>query len=525
MKTPPDWITVRRRACMEIGAGARGNKGPPATQEGTDYEDDSRGSEDRPDPRLGRGVGYLSGMLKLKGHRTALIFDPMIKDKSEEFAARVKIINPDLIGFSVVTENYQWALNMAAVFKQNFATPIIFGGPHVTIMPQEVISNPQVDMVAVGESEKSLLELADSGLNRQDIKGIWFKQNGSVIRNSLRPLEPDIDQYPFPDEDLFYEQLPPSYRITPSVITSRGCPFSCTYCGNQIMQKVYRESGSASWVRRRSVENVLAELAWRKERHGSRHFVFMDDIFASDLEWLRRFIKEYKQKINLPFNCLAHPSLAKEETIALLKEGGCTFVDFGLQSGCSDIRKKVLYRYEKNEEVLAIAEVCKKHKLRFILDCILNLPFDTEETIKESLGLFNKARPDIVSCYSLAYLPRAQIMGISKGAGLLSEEDIGLIEEGRHPLRLSSVVRKHGKDDYRRYSFLFCSLPILPKWSVSMIVRSRLLFSLFTSMPLIFLALPRVIAKFKFGFRPVSRNLISNGIFYFKNYLFRRKKI
>jgi len=315
------------------------------------------------------GVGYLSSYLKLNGHQTFLLFDPMFFNKAyiknerlrnlfhkeREFVNRLKEIKPDLIGFSVVVANYQWALGMANIFKQNFNLPIIFGGPHVTIVPEEVISNPQVDMVAVGESEKSLLELANSGLTIKNIKGIWFKEGSRVIRNELRELETDIDQYPFPDEDLFYEQLPASYRITPSVITSRGCPFNCTYCGNQIMQKIYRDAGFNTWVRRRSVDNVLKELSWRKEKHCSRHFVFMDDIFTSDLGWLREFIKKYHEEIKLPFNCLAHPGLVEEETIALLKEGGCTLVDFGLQSGCPDIRRKVLYRYENNQDVIKVA--------------------------------------------------------------------------------------------------------------------------------------------------------------------------
>lgn len=211
------------------------------------------------------GVSYLSAYLKQHEIEVHLLFDPLLfnkayiqnaklKDKfsiDKKFLTGIEDINPDLIGFSVVTANYQWALEKAVLFKKHFPkVPIIFGGPHPTIVPEEVIGNAQVDMIAVGEAEESLLELMNKKLQKKDVRGIWFKDDkGETIRNPLYPLETNIDKYPFPDDELFYRQIPPSYRIVPSVITSRGCPFSCTYCGNQSMQKIYKESGSSNWVR------------------------------------------------------------------------------------------------------------------------------------------------------------------------------------------------------------------------------------------------------------------------------------
>jgi len=485
------------------------------------------------------GVSYLSSYLKEHGHTTYLLFDPMFFNKAyvriegfrkifrkeEDFIRRLREIKPDLIGFPVLAANYQWAIGMAAFFKEWIDTPIIFGGPHATIIPDEVIANPQVDMVAVGEAEESLLELANTQLKDKNVKGIWFKEGKDIIKNKLRVLGPDIDRYPFPDDDLFYEQLPPSYRITPSVITSRGCPFSCTYCGNQIMQKINREAGSAIWVRQRSVANVLEELHWRKRAHQSRHFVLMDDIFSSNLAWLRDFVKEYKKRIALPFNCLAHPSVAKEETIALLKEAGCTFIDFGLQTGCQFIRTTILQRYEKNEDVIRITRACKKHKLKFALDCILNLPGDTEKTIKESLALFNSVRPDMVNCFPLAYLPGTKIVDIAKDKGMLNAADVSLIKRGRHIVYFSlSFNQRKQKDDYKKYSFLFVALPVLPQRLVEKILKSSFLFRLFCHIPRLFLVMARIKVQFKSGFWFIFSNVASNELFYLRNYFFKRTK-
>lgn len=484
------------------------------------------------------GVGYLSSYLKAHGHQASLLFDPMyfnkayvrieglkkFFDKRAEFVESIKQGKPDLIGFSVLAANYQWALNLAAFFKDNFNIPIIFGGPHATIIPDEVISNPQVDMIALGEAEVSLLELLDTGLTNKQVNGIWFKENGAVIRNKLRIPDPDIDKFPFPDDEMFYAQLPPSYRITPSVITARGCPFSCTYCGNQIMQKIHRDAGMVKWVRQRSVGNVIKELVWRKESHKSRHFVFMDDIFSSDLKWLREFVKDYNRLIKLPFNCLAHPGLAKEETVALLKGAGCILIDFGLQTGCADIRTQILQRYEKNEDVINITKACKKYKLKFAMDCILNLPGDNENTIRESLTLFNSVRPDMVNCFPLSYLPGTKIVEIAREKRILNDEDVELIRKGRHIVYFSLAFNKRKqKDDYRRFSFLFVALPVIPAWIMRRILNNRFLFRLFQRTPRIFLMIARVIVQFKSGFWFIFGNVMNNELFYLRNYFCRRR--
>lgn len=485
------------------------------------------------------GVSYLSSYLKKAGHTTHLLFDPMFFnkaymrieglkkffDKRREFAECLKRIKPDLIGFSVLAANYQWALNLAAFFKEKFDIPVIFGGPHATIIPEEVISNPQVDMIAVGEAEVSLLELLDTGLNNRRVSGIWFKDGNAVIRNKMRIPGSDIDKFPFPDDEMFYAQLPPSYRLTPSLITARGCPFSCTYCGNQIMQKIHRDAGMAKWVRQRSVGNVIKELVWRKQAHNSRHFVFMDDIFSSDINWLREFVKEYNRSIKLPFNCLAHPGLATEETVALLKEAGCTLIDFGLQTGCADIRTQILQRYEKNEDVISITRACRKYKLKFALDCILNLPGDTEKTVKESLSLYNLARPDMVNCFPLSYLPGTKIVEIACERRILNEEDAELIRKGKHIVYFSLALnQRKQKDDYRRFSFLFVALPVIPAWIIRKILNNRFLFGFFQRTPRIFLVIARIIVQIKSGFWFIFSNVMRNELFYLKNYFLGKRE-
>ena len=165
-------------------------------------------------------VACLSAFLKKNGHEVRVIFDPKQFGKayannkylSELFSRRslilscLKEFSPDLIGFSVFTSNYQWALGLAGEIKKSMDVPIIFGGIHATLVPEVVIEEAAVDMVCVGEGEEPLLELLRRLKDKNkdySIRNIWFKESARVIRNEIRPLTQDLDSLPFPDRGVF----------------------------------------------------------------------------------------------------------------------------------------------------------------------------------------------------------------------------------------------------------------------------------------------------------------------------------
>ena len=171
------------------------------------------------------GVEYISAVLKAAGHETKLFVDPQlfddenisIKGLARVFDCKKKLISelkayqPDLIGISAVTDFYQWALGMTRLIKEAMDVPIILGGIHPTSVPERVISNESVDMVCVGEGEYAMLELVNSmakGKIDTTIRNIWFKRNGTVIRNEVRPLIEDLDALPMPDKELYYSASP-----------------------------------------------------------------------------------------------------------------------------------------------------------------------------------------------------------------------------------------------------------------------------------------------------------------------------
>ncbi|MBU1626113.1 cobalamin-dependent protein, partial [bacterium] len=211
------------------------------------------------------GLEYISSFLKSKGHKTKLVFDPLLFadgyldipflnklfSYTDYVTDRVKNLNPDIVGISSVTDNYLWGCLTAANIKKKLDVPIVFGGIHSTSVPDRVIQNDFADFVVVGEGEYPLLDIVtrmETGGNLHDIPNVWSKKNGLVIKNDVRDLIEDLNALPLPDKDLFFDESPPmadEYRI----VTCHGaCPNQCTYCCNHIRRRIYK--GKGKYLRR-----------------------------------------------------------------------------------------------------------------------------------------------------------------------------------------------------------------------------------------------------------------------------------
>ena len=226
-------------------------------------------------------IEFLSGFLKSKGYETDLVFDPTLFsseavffkkpadffDTKKELAKQIMEKQPDLICFSVLTLNYQRSLTIAKLVKKiNKKIPIVFGGIHPTCVPEIVIKEKAVDIVCVGEGENALAELLPSikkGNLDTSINNLWFKKGNKIIKNSLRPLISNLDKLPFPDKELFYNVYP-GFKKDYYTISSRGCPFACTYCANNVLHKIYKGLGKT--IRQRSPNNLINELTLAKEK-------------------------------------------------------------------------------------------------------------------------------------------------------------------------------------------------------------------------------------------------------------------
>ena len=189
------------------------------------------------------GISSLAAVLKNEGHTVSLLHVTRCIAKSE-LIERVRNETPDLLGFSSSSPMFPFVREFASwLAESEMEVATICGGIHPTIAPEEAINTQGIDMICRGEGEAALSELCRRLERNEDISNIrnlWIKRNGQIIRNPLRPIMDDLDKLPFPDRGIFdYENLYGEREGRLSFLASRGCPYDCTYCCNHLIRKIY----------------------------------------------------------------------------------------------------------------------------------------------------------------------------------------------------------------------------------------------------------------------------------------------
>ena len=307
------------------------------------------------------GVQALIAYLESKGHETELIYDPALGDNGyldipfvnnllnnlvcndKLVVEKVLRIKPDLIAFSAITNLYLPITRLARKIKKVLDVPIVIGGIHPTSIPEEVIKDECYDALCIGEGEEPLAELLERIEQKRsftDVKNLWVRdKSGKIHKNPKRKIINNLDDLPTADKSLFEKYGALTTQL--NIMTTRGCPYECTFCVNSFRNSLY--TGEV-YLRQRSAKNVIAGIAELQKTYKFKSVRFHDDVFAFNVKWLREFKEEYVKHVNLPFHCYVTPSTAKEEIIGLLAEAGCTKISIGVQSGCENIRTKLLNR-------------------------------------------------------------------------------------------------------------------------------------------------------------------------------------
>ncbi|MDR0222263.1 MAG: B12-binding domain-containing radical SAM protein [Oscillospiraceae bacterium] len=366
------------------------------------------------------GLASISAVLKQNGYGVRLYHMLYMPDK-KEFVRKVAEFDCDVIGFSARTTAIPFITEMAGWLDDEFPdVPVGIGGYHAILVPDECLKIRGVDMVIVGEGEFPWLDYMDSlkeaissqSPPRTDIESINFKTtDGSFIKNPVRPLIEDLDSLPFPDFDLFdYENLDRSKNFTAMVMLSRGCLFSCTYCGNSQFRNIYPNKKNYCRFRSPKQSIELLELLLKKFPF-VKYIEFRDAIFNMYEDWFYEFMPMYVEKIRLPFNCNLRFDILTEEMVKMLKDGGCYMIDIGLESGNEEFRTKYLRRSMKNEHMVNVAKWFKENKITTLTYNIVGLPYETLalslETVKLNARLdVDKVIPNIFYPYPMTVLEK-----------------------------------------------------------------------------------------------------------------------
>lgn len=305
---------------------------------------------------------------------------------------------PDVYAVSLYTLGLIETLKFVKHVKSSIPHCIcIVGGPHATALPEYTMKECEsIDYLVFGEGEQTLIELLNSIQNQSDpleIRGICFRKNNKIIKNEPRSLISNLDEIPFPAHDLiekhgyeYYRRLLTLGKKVGSIITSRGCPFKCTFCFKATFGKSYRQ---------RSPQNVVREMKWQMDEFGIDEIHFLDDIFTLKRDWLYEFLSELeKNHIEVPWRCLVRVDSLKEEDFIKMKQHGCYQVEIGIESGndqvLKDIRKHITtlqaekaFRWTRKAGLTTLAFFMFGHRL------------DTYKTIKQTLSFAKKISPDV----------------------------------------------------------------------------------------------------------------------------------
>ncbi len=353
------------------------------------------------------GIADLSGCLKARGHETGLInINEALYDvpSDDDIVAQVRAWNPDLVAFSVMTQQYKYALRLGRKVKEAMPQlPIAFGGVHAIMCTEEVKNDRFWDFIGVGECDNAFPELVDKlqagdASYRNTPNFCIRRPDGSYQDNPLGPY-PELDALPPKDYEIF--DLPHMLGRKngwQSVLTSRGCPYRCTYCFNHEVTDRYLEDGGharKSFLRHYSMDRMIRELKELKARHPYiETFIFDDDLFTLNKEHCSAFAKAYADSgINVPYVLNAHVQSFSEPIAKALSESPCMILKFGVESGSPELRKKVLERHMSNQQIVDAFDLCHQYGLHTSAFLMFGLPYETRAMMEETIDLMARIKP------------------------------------------------------------------------------------------------------------------------------------
>ena len=298
------------------------------------------------------GIMCLIASVKQRGHEA----DLFLTNLEPNLFRAVAEYKPDVIGFSLTSGSEPYYLELIRRLRRHAKFISVVGGPHPTFFP-EIIETNEVDIICRGEGDDALPELLNklqAGEDYSNIPNLWVKKDGQIIKNTMRPLVPDLDRLPFPDRDSFLKYYAYAHSSVKHFLAGRGCPYDCTYCFNHKLKKMIRdEAGTSSqYCRLRSVENVVAEVEQVRDKYPLKIVYFHDDLFIMNREWLKKFADLYSQRVGLPMICYVRANLINEEVVQALKKANCITIAMGIESGNETLRKMVLKRDMTNAKII-----------------------------------------------------------------------------------------------------------------------------------------------------------------------------
>ncbi|MFC2038812.1 B12-binding domain-containing radical SAM protein [Chloroflexota bacterium] len=345
-------------------------------------------------PQPPMGLAQLAAVLEEKGYRVNVVDANALKLDPDQVISRLS--GAEVVGLTAMTPTISPALEIARAVKEALPEiPIILGGAHATLLPEETLAaSPAVDVIVRGEGEETLIDLLQAMENKQpfeDIQGISYRKNSETINNPLRPGTVDLDSLPFLAYHLLpwqeYKPHPPHGRALPFavIITSRGCPYQCAYCSKPVFGNNFRAQ---------SPERVLDELIYFKDKLGVKEFAFYDDVFTLNKKRAHSISDGILQKgLKMHWTCETRVNLVDRELLKHMKQAGCYAIAYGIESASEEILGSICKDIEPGQVEEAI-RLTREAGIQTVGYFMLGSPGETPATIRQSIDLAKKLKLD-----------------------------------------------------------------------------------------------------------------------------------
>lgn len=394
------------------------------------------------------GLAYIAAVLEKEGYNVR-IFDYNVIDlfQHRSVTDSIGFRNPKIIGITCLTPFHSWILNFAKRAKELCDATIVVGGAHATALPETLLQSGDIDVVVKGEGEKAMLNLADAIIRRGEKPHNIIWQEKEYIQ--------DLDSLPFPARHLLdlgrYSSPYIKEKLVTSILTSRGCPYNCTFCDYRFLM--------GNKFRRRSPENVIKEIEFCIKEYGIEHFSFRDSTFTFDSDWIAHFCDLIDaSKLKFTWDCNGRVNLVTRFMLSNMKQIGCNLVSYGIESGNQQILD-IVHKHTTLKQAEDAVKLTKKVGIEVTGYFILGLPTDTKETIQQTVDFAKKLNCDYTQFSLATPFPGTPLYDYAKEKGFIRD---GIIWDDFSPIG-QSIMRTEEldfeeleyalKQAYRRYYF------------------------------------------------------------------------
>lgn len=385
-------------------------------------------------------LAELSSWLRGLGHQTTLLLD---REERDLVAAAVAW-QPDVICVSISLSNQHWGYAAAHRLHSATRAPIVAAGAQVTFFPEHALEHSPAIAAIEGEAEAPMAAILDRLLAKTSlvgIPGVSARRGAAVVRTPA--TEPfDITRLGLPDRHLYWDRYPFLLRFPwKKFTTSRGCIHRCAHCVNPRMNDLY--ALPAPRVRKKTVDQVLAELHQAVAAGPLRQLHFADDLFTADVPWLERFAPRYRQEIGRPFTCNSSAELMSDRAARALQTAGCHGVAIALETGNEAVRQNVLRRDASNARFAQAVRCAQGAGLRVLSFNMVGVPGETEADIQQTIAINRDLGIDYQRVSLCTPLDGTELAQIARDMDWLAPEQSADLDssDGERPWRTGLVWR------------------------------------------------------------------------------------